>query len=430
MLYLSAPLPPVFLNPSAIALLRLGLLELAVSVGAMLLDPKCFALGSYLASGVPVGGAGMSEVAEAVIAYSICQAESRSKVLITDLDNVMWSGVIAEDGMGGILCGPEGKGYRHFIYQSFLAKLKASGVLLAAVSRNDLSVALAPIETGQILLSKNDFVEILASYEPKSIHIRGLASRLNLGLDSFVFVDDNPIELAEVAATLPAVRCFQFPQHDSALPELLHGLSALFARQTVTEEDRLRTEMYRRRLALSTVVSSKENGADLFDFLTGLQMKLTINDRQITDSSRAIQLINKTNQFNLNGHRVTEEEVMSVLRQGGHLYTVKLDDRTGSHGEILACLVDAQGRILVLVLSCRVFQRKVEHAFLVWLRRSLGDCLTMSFVATERNTPVRDFLSGPSFRISEDTVFIDGNTLVAEYGVFMALFDVREDFYD
>ncbi|MDH4164760.1 MAG: HAD-IIIC family phosphatase, partial [Nitrospirota bacterium] len=366
------------------------------------------------------------EVAETVIKLCVSGTDGSAKVLVTDLDNVLWAGLAAEDGPDGIKCSSEGIGFRHFVYQSFLARLKANGVLLAAVSRNDLEVARAPITTGKTLLSENDFIEILASYDAKSAHIRRLTESLNLGMDAFVFVDDNPIELAEVGSALPAITCRQFPSQDDKLAQFLNDLNALFARSTISEEDRQRTEMYRRRQTVAAQTSLGKEGTDLTDFLANLQMELVIQDRSSGDRERAVQLINKTNQFNLNGRRVTDDEVSRILSAGGKLYTAKLTDRTGSHGEILVCLVDEHNKILSFVLSCRVFQRRVEHAFTCWIVRRLGNNLAFTYRATERNTPIRDFLKDPAFKIQGEEGRLDGDSFQRDHGKTLELFRLQE----
>ena len=426
LLYLAAPVPPLYADPLACASLTAGMAGLAAASGAQFLDPRSFALGNYLASGVQIAGARIPEVGQAIVDMILRSDEDSKKVLVTDLDNVLWAGLAAEEGSEGIECSAEGVGFRHFLYQGLLAKLKASGVLLAAVSRNDLDIARAPIVGGKTLLAESDFVEILANYEAKSIHIRRLAENLNLGLDAFVFVDDNPVELAEVGAALPQVQCLHFPAHDDQLAQFLHELATHFARRTISSEDRQRTEMYRRRLEVSKLSSAAGEGADLTGFLTNLRMELAIYDKSKGDRERAVQLTNKTNQFNLNGRRFADSEVAAVLAAGGLLYTANLDDRTGSHGEILACLIDEKRQVLALVLSCRVFQRRVEFAFICWLVRQLGKDLRFSYVATERNTPLRDFLKDPAFSVSSEGVVLDGTRFLAEHGRDLNLFKLKE----
>lgn len=430
LLYLPAPIPPLYTDPMACASLTAGLTGLAAGLGAQFFDPACFALGNYLASGVPIAGARTGEVAQAVVNSSQKLAEGSCKVLITDLDNVLWAGLAAEDGAEGIQCNSEGVGFRHFLYQGLLAKLKASGVILAAVSRNDLDVARAPIVAGKTLLVESDFVEILASYEPKSVHIHRLAESLNLGLDAFVFVDDNPIELAEVGAVLSQVKCLQFPAHDDQLAQFLQELAVLFTRRTISNEDRQRTEMYRRRLEVNKLSSVTGEGADLTDFLAKLRMELTIFDRSVGDRERAIQLINKTNQFNLNGRRITDDEVSGVLALGGRLYTARLDDRTGSHGEILACLIDERRSVISFVLSCRVFQRQVEYAFICWLVRRFGNEVKLAYAATERNTPMREFLKDTAFALNDEGAFLDGIRFLENHAAQLDLFMLKEVGFD
>lgn len=425
-LFVPAPLPPVYSDPAAVRSLAAGIAGCASAIGAHFLSPDCFGLGNYLASGVPIAGPRTSEVVDALINVCLELPEGTSKVLVTDLDHVMWAGLAGEDGPEGVHCGAEGIGFRHFLYQGCLAKLKVSGVLLAAVSRNDLALARAPIVSGRTLLSESDFVEILASFEPKSVHLRRLARSLNLGMDAFVFVDDNPIELAEVGAALPDVRCVQFPARDDELPQFLNTLAALFARRTITDEDRRRTEMYRRRLAADVSSVTEQHGADIRGFLAELKMELTIFDQSVGDRDRAVQLINKTNQFNLNGRRLADEHVAKTLAAGGKLYTARLDDRTGSHGEILACLIDSRGRILSFVLSCRAFQRRVEHAFFSWLVKRRGVGVPLAYAATERNTPMREFLNTPAFVLNGEDSRLDGTRFLADHASALELFSVKE----
>src|SRR6266576_1089758 len=390
MLYLPAPLPPLFPDPARGAALARSLESLALGLGAHLLPAEAFALPAYLSSGCPVAGHAIGLVAEAVVEAAAAARAEPKKVLVTDLDNVLWRGLIAEDGVEGIAFDPVGVGYRHFVYQSLLRRLRREGTLLAAVSRNDPDVARAPFETGRMLLREADFVAIIASYHPKSAQIRELAQRLNLGLDSFVFVDDNPVEVAEVSLALPDVRCVAFPQHDDGLAAFLDEVASLFPHREITAEDRERTALYRRRL--EGFVANDLQGADLTRFLTDLGMTLTIHDRSRGDRTRAVQLINKTNQFNLNGRRVTDEQVRAILDGGGRLLSASLADRTGSHGEILACLITADNTITSFVMSCRVFQRRVEYAFASWLATQPNPPAGLEWAGTPRNTPFRQFL--------------------------------------
>ena len=166
----------------------------------------------------------------------------------------------------------------------------------------------------------------------------------------------------------------------------------------------------------------------LIDFLKDLRMVLTIYDRTKGQWTRAYQLINKTNQFNLNGRRIDESYVANILTDGGRMFTAKLEDRAGSHGEIMACLVDRYGRVQALVMSCRVFQRRVEYAFLIWLYRYWkGNALTFEFSATKRNEPFRKFLANSAFTKRGDIWELDGDDFIDAHVADCSLFTIRED---
>ena len=388
--YLSAPIPPVMPTASENAALQAWMESLAISLGATVLPPGSFSLSNYLASGCPVAGAWLGRVAVFLVQGLTTSTPDPKKLLVTDLDNVMWNGVIGEDGPEGILYGPLEAGYPHFIYQTLLKRLRQEGVLLAVVSRNDADLAWNPFRGRQMVLGEDDLVGLVASYHPKSAQIRELVQRLSLGLDSIVFIDDNPVELAEVASALPQVTCLTFPSSADEFPGLALKVSRLFPRGVVTTEDRERTALYRRRL--EGLAPSEVAGGDLEAFLLGLDMELSIHDRTHANGSRAVQLINKTNQFNLNGMRLSEAEVEATLAGGGQLLSASLRDRAGDHGEILACLVDPDRTISAFVMSCRVLQRRVEHAFFAWLLSHSAPPTRMIYKRTERNEPLRQFL--------------------------------------
>ena len=422
--YLAAPIAPVWLDPERQRALEAGIQAEALAAGARLLSPDAFSLASYLATGCPIGGGHLGTVATEMVTAALAPRREPKKVLITDFDNVLWSGVLAEDGIAGIAMGPDAAGYGHFIYQSLLLRLRRDGVLLAGVTRNAPEIVAEVFKKGRMPLAESDFVTVLASYGAKSSQIKHLAQSLNLGLDSFVFVDDNPVELAEVAMELPGLLVRPFPARVEGIPDLVRDLAEDFGRKLVTVEDRERTELYRRRL--QAVVPSEAGGGDLTDFLRGLGMTLSIHDRSTGDRARVIQLINKTNQFNLNGRRVEDAEVAAILEGGGRLYGASLEDRTGSHGEILACLVDAGGTIRSFVLSCRVLQRRVEHAFLAWVCARPGPPRRLDFAETARNEPFRIFLRDPAFVSGPEGIGLDSERFVAGHADSIELFTLRE----
>jgi FkbH-like protein len=421
--YLQAPIPPLCIAMSDNVRLATELTALAAKHGAALLSSDHFSLATYLASGSPLAGGALSPVAENLVDLLLMPHSGNCKVVVTDADNTLWAGLVAEDGVDTVSAEPYGRGFRHFIYQGFLLKLKAAGILLAVVSRNDEDMVRAALSTGRMPLKNEDFVVIRAGYGAKSDHLLALAESLNLGTDSIVFIDDNPVELAEVASAIEGITCQAFPTKDEDLPVFLDLMARLFDRSNVTAEDAERTEMYLRRMASQPPAE----GVGLERFLKDLRMILKLRDRTNDDWQRAHQLINKTNQFNLNGRRIDESQVAAVLAEGGKMFTATLEDRTGSHGEIMACLIDRNGRVQALVMSCRVFQRRVEYAFLSWvLDFWKGPTLTFAYSATERNEPIRNFLDDFAFSDAGEYLILDSEVFATAHASDISLFTILE----
>jgi FkbH-like protein len=388
--YIDAITPPVGLDASASEIIRYFIRFYICKIRGVILNEELFSLNKYLVTGFPIQSSSLGEVAKNLLINSLSRKEPK-KVIITDLDNTFWHGVAAEDGHNGIQMGPVDSGYKHFIYQSYLCQLQNLGVVVAAVSRNSEKLIHDIFEKVSPTFKKKDFSVIIASYQPKSAQIEELSRVMNLGLDSFVFVDDNPIEIKEVSRATPAVTTLMFPNDASHMPSLLQQLSILFDRKIVTPEDRSRTEKY--KLMLAGLKAKKAKTTDVADFLKSLDMKLHISLKALGSSDRALQLINKTNQFNANGVRLDEYDFNKVILDGGRIYTARLHDCNGDHGEIFSCLVDNYSRIVSLVMSCRVFQRTVEHSFLKWLIFH-SDLKNLEIIAkrTDTNEPFISFL--------------------------------------
>lgn len=422
--YVDAPIPALLPDYRLAVAVRAQLRALATELGADLLGEDVVSLSAHFEHGLALAPAALGQVARRVVRLAVDRRPEPAKVLVTDFDNTLWNGVVGEVGVEGLAFSPMGVGYPHFVYQTFLRMLRSSGVLLAGVTKNDPDLAVAPLQQPESVLRPDDFVSIAASYNPKSVQISELAQHLNLGLDSFVFVDDNPVEIAEVGAALPGVRLVPFPSDVEQIADLVSRLAELFHRDTVTAEDRDRTDLYRRRLA--GMVPKDAEGSDLTEFLRDLGMVLTVRDRSRGDRERAVQLINKTNQFNLNGIRRAPDEVAATLSAGGRLYTAGLGDRHGDHGEILACLIDEQGVMRSFVMSCRVFERRVEHAFLSWLATRHEGRMPLQFVETDRNEPMRRLLRDPSFSVEGEAWVCDLVAFAVNAEGAMDLFEVRD----
>ena len=397
-IYIHAPILPVFHNDADNIYLEQIIKGAAHSLGADFFASEFFSLSGYLRQGYPFPGNKVSSIAKSITDKALGEQQPLFKVLVTDLDNVLWKGVIGEDGLENLHYHADKNGYKHYIYQTFLKKLQQSGVLLAAVSRNDAELALTPFKKGDLYLKEDDFVSIQASYNNKSAHIRALASELNLPTQSFVFIDDNPIEIEEVSLSIPDIKCHLFPRKDEQLPTLLSTLAADFSRDIITPEDSAKTKLYKQR-AKTLEINSSDN-TDLSAYLESLKMHMRISFKNNQTNERAVQLINKTNQFNFNGKRYTKNTIDDTLKNHGQLITAELSDTYGSHGEIIACLLDKDYKILSLVMSCRVFQRCAEYAFLYWLIKYLDrQQLIFHYIKTQQNIPISSFLNNHYFHM-------------------------------
>lgn len=287
------------------------------------------------------------------------------KCLILDLDNTLWGGVIGDDGLGGIKLGketPEGEAFTAF--QTYCLALKQRGILLAVCSKNEPVRAQEGFTHPDSVLSPGDFAAFKAGWGPKHEAIVEIAHELNLGLDSFVFVDDNPAERELVRSMLPMVSVPEVGDDPARYVELLDG-QLYFEPLGISGDDRKRTEMYasnvQRNLARAT-------HATYGDFLDSLEMKAEIAQFSATYIDRIAQLTNKTNQFNLTTRRCTVGEI-EAMRADANAVTLygRLADKFGDNGLVTVVAGHGEQGALVVdlwLMSCRVLKRDLEHAML------------------------------------------------------------------
>ena len=331
------------------------------------------------------------------------------KVLVLDLDNTLWGGVVADDGLEGIELGDtSARGESFKAFQKYIASLRDRGALLAICSKNDHAKAAEPFERHpDMVLKMGDIVNFKANWDPKSDNIRLMASELNLGLDSFVFVDDNPAEIDIVRQFVPEVTTILLGPDPSEYVSQLQDCR-LFEPKSITEEDVARTNQYhsetQRRQLEATVT-------DMESYLTSLQMEGNLNEFSPVDLPRLSQLINKSNQFNLTTRRRSEAEVHAVMQNPQFIgYSMRLKDRFGDHGLISIVIGEKAGdlmRIDTWLMSCRVLKRNVEEEMLneiVRLSKALGcKALEGLYLPTQKNEMVRDFYTSMGFTLTLDT---------------------------
>lgn len=328
------------------------------------------------------------------------------KCLVLDLDDTLWGGIVGDDGMEGLVLGPgSARGEAHAELQRYARRLGERGVILAVCSKNDPALAEQAFrEHPEMVLRPGDIAAFIANWEDKAENLRLIASRLNIGLDSIVFVDDNPVERARIRESLPMVAVPELPPDPSGFVRRL-AASGYFETIAVTAEDRGRGAAYAaetHREALRGLSSSTE------DFLEGLRMRLAWGPVGDVDLARAVQLINKTNQFNVTARRCSPEEFTAIARDPASLaLQFRLADRFGDNGLVsVLVLRPAHGGNGALdvdtwVMSCRVFGRRLEDQILnvaAALARARGaSALEATYVETARNGVVRDLFGRLGF---------------------------------
>lgn len=317
------------------------------------------------------------------------------KVIAVDLDNTLWGGVIGEDGLAGIVLGNGSRGEAFQAFQEHLLALRKRGILLAVVSKNNDAEAREPfLHHPDMRLSLSDFVAFRASWDDKSAAIRQLAEDLSLGLDAFVFIDDNPFEREAVRQTLPDVDVLDLPDDVTGYPGALARHASLEP-GVLTAEDGSRTTQYQ---ALAQTAESRKAASTPEEFLASLQMHATFAPVTNASLPRVVQLLGKTNQFNLTGRRHTEPAVQEMTQRRGAVHlTLRMRDRFSDHGLVGVVLAVPEGRDLRVdtwLMSCRVLGRGVEIAtmnVLAQKARAHGyDRIIGEFIASGRNEPARD----------------------------------------
>jgi FkbH-like protein len=319
------------------------------------------------------------------------------KGLITDLDETLWSGILGEVGVAGVTWDLDHSSQVHGLYQQLLRSLGNAGVLISIASKNDPELVGQALARPDLLIDPGQIFPVEANWGAKSQSIRRILDVWNIAADAVVFVDDSPMELAEVKRALPQIHCMQFAAADpSAVQASLYELRNLFGKSHISEEDSLRAESIRHageRLLDAEGSEGPSNDA----FLEGAEGVISVRQAKRPLDPRALELINKTNQFNLNGRRWEEAEWKRyVSRSDTDYFLVSYTDKFGPLGKIaVLCGRKHRGVFIVdiWVMSCRAFSRKIEHSCLKYVFDKLAvEGICFEFLATERNGPMQDFL--------------------------------------
>jgi FkbH-like protein len=317
------------------------------------------------------------------------------KGLITDLDDTLWSGIVGEVGVEGVGWSQDRHAQMHGWYQQMLGHLAGCGVLLAVSSKNEQATVEAAFARKDFFLDPETLFPIHANWGPKSASVARILETWNIAADVVVFVDDNPMELAEVESAHPGITCIRFPRKDaSAVWNLMGELRDLFGKPLVMEEDRLRAASIRQGREFQRMAENSATAPEAF--LAEMNARITVDFEFAAADPRVLELVNKTNQFNLNGIRYTDGEWRKDLDQAGSfVVSVAYEDRFGPLGKIAVLRGRTRGATLEVgtwVMSCRAFARRIEHQCLRILLERFGiDTIHFDFQATKKNGPTQDF---------------------------------------
>jgi FkbH-like protein len=324
------------------------------------------------------------------------------KCIVLDLDNTLWGGIIGEDGLEGIKLSNTSPGIEYVDFQRGLLSLYNRGVILAICSKNNYDDAVKVFQEHPFqVLKEEHFAAMRINWQNKAANIADLAKEINIGLDSMVFFDDNPVERAQVSQTHPEVLVVELPKNPRLYRKTLENLN-VFDVLSLTKEDLVRGEMYagkRKRTELEQSAGSIE------DFLRTLDLKVKIQPVNDFDTPRVVQLIGKTNQFNLTTRRYTDAEVRQFREdKDAIVYSMAVTDKFGDEGVVGVAIVkmkDDDWWIDSLLMSCRVIGRSAETALLARImadaRAAKAKRIIGEYIPTKKNPPAADLYENHGF---------------------------------
>lgn len=350
---------------------------------------------------------GFKTLSDLIVYYYQTQNLASCKLVIVDLDNTLWGGVVGEEGLENIVLGHDGISLAFRDFQKELLKLKHLGVLLAICSKNDEKTAWEVFEKHpDMVLKREDFVAHRINWKDKAENIEELAKELSLGFEAMMFLDDDPIQRASIKSRLPLI-VPDLPEDPVFRPNFIRNLIELH-RFSLTKEDKIRSRLYQERTQRETLKTKSKN---LEEFLSSLKQEATIAPMNPKTLPRSAQLCQKTNQFNLTTHRYNIHDLESMLNNHQiAAYTLSLKDIYGDNGIVGLGILrfnQANCEIDTFLMSCRVLGRKIEQGFLAFLTEQAKKrgvkTLIGRYLRTEKNSQTEDFFPKSGFTPSTET---------------------------
>jgi len=314
----------------------------------------------------------------------------RKKVLVLDADNTLWGGVIGEDGVDGIKCDENYPGILYKKFQLQLKEIQNSGIVLTMVSKNNFEDVKEVFDKKEMPLKWDDFLIKKINWIPKSENIKEIAKEMNVGMESLLFIDDNPFEIEEVKRI----------EIDSVLVNEENILSILddvrLKSITITKEDKEKFQQYKSEQLRSKIL---KDVSSIDEFIKSLNIEIDYSINNKNHLKRITQLINKTNQFNLTTKRYSESEVEKMMKND-KVFSFSVKDKFGDMG-IVSVVIIKNGEIDTFLMSCRVLGRKIEDKIMEIILNHTSLPLKAKYIKTAKNAQVKDFYEKYGFKVIE-----------------------------
>ena len=355
--------------------------------------------------------------------------EPTKKCLVLDLDNTLWGGVLGEDGIEGIKLGNSFKGEKFRDFQRYILSLKARGILLAIASKNNITdVKECFKKHPDMVLKLDDFSVIKANWKPKFENLSEISVELNIGKDAIVFFDDSNFERAQMQKFNPEINTIEVPNDVSLYIDAIES-TAFFHQRIQTKEDKKKLYQYK---ILEKAQKLRVKSDDINEFYSKLSMKLEMQSINKINFDRSVQMINKTNQFNLTTKRYSSAELKNFLSNKENLgFVARLEDKFGDHGlTALAMIkiVDKNKKIYFLenfLLSCRILGRNIENIFLNeilnYLKNKKISALKANYIKSKKNVICKNFLKDRNFSKKNGQYAVDLSNFIYEKNKYIKI---------
>ncbi len=355
--------------------------------------------------------------------YVIAYLGLTKKCIVLDLDNTLWGGIVGEDGFNGIKLGPEPPGNAFMEFQRVLLSLHQRGTILAINSKNNFEDAMKVIkEHPYMILKEEHFASMRINWNDKVSNMKEIIKEINIGSDSLVFIDDDPVNREFVKSVFPEILVVNLSDDPSSYVYEIENLID-FSVLKITDEDKNRGKMY---LQQKKIIELEKTSTDLQTFLSQLNLKIIIKDVDEFTLPRVSQLILKTNQFNLTTKRYQEMDIEKMIKDSNFIVTcVQVEDKFGDNGIVGVFIIEKENqkewRIDTFLMSCRIMGRDIEKGIMAHIinkaKENNVQKINADFIPTQKNKPVENLLSDHEFKKDGEswTYIINSEIKLPEY---------------